>query len=116
MNIIASTERREASHAGEYAVGEIERRQKVLERAPNNERFVTALVAAADQYVVARGLEKTIIAGYHWFSDWGRDTMIALPGLTLVTGRFDVAAHSAGIRSPRDGGMLPNRFPDAGET
>ena len=117
VNIIASTERREASHAGEYAAGEIERRRKVLERAPNNERFVTALVAAADQYVVARGQQKTVIAGYHWFSDWGRDTMIALPGLTLVTGRFDVA-RSILLEFARhvDRGMLPNRFPDAGET
>jgi predicted glycogen debranching enzyme len=58
----------------------------------------------------------TIIAGYHWFGDWGRDTMISLPGLTLTTKRLDIArsilstfAHYA------DQGMLPNRFPDAGE-
>ncbi len=50
-----------------------------------------ALAAAADQFIVKRGDCKTIIAGYHWFSDWGRDTMIALPGLTLATGRYDVA-------------------------
>ena len=57
-----------------------------------------------------------MIAGYHWFSDWGRDTMIALPGLTLTTGRHDDArgillAFAASV----DQGMLPNRFPDAGE-
>ena len=61
--------------------------------------------------------ESTVIAGYHWFSDWGRDTMIALPGLALATGRFDAArgillAFAASV----DRGMLPNRFPDAGET
>ena len=72
---------------------------------------------AADQFIVRRGERKTVIAGYHWFSDWGRDTMIALPGLTLATGRFDVAreillAFAASV----DRGMLPNRFPDAGET
>jgi len=74
------------------------------------------LVAAADQYIVQRGELQTIVAGYHWFTDWGRDTMIALPGLTLATGKADVArqileafAHSV------DQGMLPNRFPDAGE-
>ena len=38
------------------------------------------LTSAADQYIVSRGDKKTVIAGYHWFSDWGRDTMIALPG------------------------------------
>ena len=42
------------------------------------------LPVAADQYIVSRGDQKTVIAGYHWFSDWGRDTMIALPGLTLL--------------------------------
>ena len=59
---------------------------------------------------------KTVIAGYHWFSDWGRDTMIALPGLCLTTHRYDVAktilkTFAAFV----DKGMLPNRFPDQGE-
>ena len=53
----------------------------------SREPLVKALVAAADHYVVQRGNLKTIVAGYHWFSDWGRDSMIALPGLTLATGR-----------------------------
>jgi glycogen debranching enzyme len=60
---------------------------------------------------------RTVIAGYPWFSDWGRDTMIALPGLTLATGR---PADARGILRTFarfvDQGMLPNRFPDAGET
>src|SRR5260370_38343179 len=57
------------------------------------------------------------MAGYHLFADWGRDTMIALPGLTLVTGRYDVAK-SILLEFAKyvDRGMLPNRFPDAGET
>jgi predicted glycogen debranching enzyme len=59
---------------------------------------------------------KTFIAGYHWFSDWGRDTMIALPGLCLTTRRYDVAktilkTFAAFVAK----GMLPNRFPDQGE-
>src|SRR5262249_1558799 len=56
-------------------------------------------------------------AGYPWFTDWGRDTMIALPGLTLATGRDDIA-RSILCEFARhvDRGMLPNRFPDAGET
>lgn len=60
---------------------------------------------------------KTIIAGYHWFNDWGRDTMIALPGLTLATGRFDVARDIL-VEYARhmDQGMIPNRFPDKGDT
>ncbi len=79
------------------------------------------LVLAADQFIVSRPTPdnpggKTVIAGYPWFGDWGRDTMIALPGLTLATGRPEVArellltfAHFI------DQGMLPNRFPDGGE-
>jgi predicted glycogen debranching enzyme len=81
--------------------------------------WIRQLVLAADQFIVRRGAEgtgRTVIAGYPWFSDWGRDTMIALPGLALATGRHDVArsvlATFGGFVSE---GMLPNRFPDAGE-
>jgi predicted glycogen debranching enzyme len=81
------------------------------------------LALAADQFVVDRrdsqGIPrgKSIIAGYPWFSDWGRDTMIALPGLTLATGRAEVAASILRtFASFVNQGMLPNRFPDAGET
>ena len=58
----------------------------------------------------------TIIAGYPWFTDWGRDTMIALPGLALVTGRFDEARDIlAAYARFCDEGMIPNRFPDCGD-
>lgn len=79
--------------------------------------LVAALVSASDAYVVARGERQTVIAGYPWFGDWGRDTMIALPGLALVTGRFETARRilSEFARHASEG-MLPNRFPDAGET
>lgn len=117
VGLIASTERREASRADNYRQTEIERRQKIVDTAPIDNSFGRALAAAADQFIAARETEKTVIAGYHWFSDWGRDTMIALPGLTLTTGRFDVA-RSILLEFARyvDRGMLPNRFPDAGET
>jgi predicted glycogen debranching enzyme len=115
-NVIASTERRDARDADEYRRAEIARRESVLASAPSGDELVRPLTAAADQYIAARAEGKTIIAGYHWFSDWGRDTMIALPGLTLVTGRADVA-RSILLEFARhvDRGMLPNRFPDAGE-
>jgi predicted glycogen debranching enzyme len=85
--------------------------------------WVRQLILAADQFVVKRDLAdaledsdgKSIIAGYHWFGDWGRDTMIALPGLTLATGRADIAKQILlSFARYIDGGMLPNNFPDAG--
>lgn len=85
-------------------------------RSPTGDAFTTLLFRAADQFIVSRGDQKSIIAGYPWFSDWGRDTMISLPGLALVTGRYDDARSilAAWSRSS-DRGMLPNRFPDSGE-
>jgi predicted glycogen debranching enzyme len=76
----------------------------------------TRLHRAADAYVVQRQHAKTIIAGYPWFTDWGRDTFIALRGLCLAGGRLEDAreilvAWAAMVSE----GMLPNRFPDHGE-
>jgi predicted glycogen debranching enzyme len=115
--IIASTERHDIARVAAFRHAEIDRRNAVLASARAEDPFVRTLVAAADQYIVARGAQQTVIAGYHWFSDWGRDTMIALPGLTLVTGRVDVAK-SILLSFARhvDRGMLPNRFPGMGET
>ena len=114
--IIASTERRDIRCVTAYRQAEIARRQAVLAAAPTNDNLVRTLVAAADHYIVSRGDQKTVIAGYHWFGDWGRDTMIALPGLALVTGRVEVAQSLLLTFAQHvDRGMLPNRFPDAGE-
>ena len=84
---------------------------------------VAALVLAADRFLVHRPDPRaedsaqgvTVIAGYPWFGDWGRDSMIALPGLTLATGRHDAARRilrtwAALVRD----GLLPNHFPEAG--
>lgn len=76
-------------------------------------RFASALHRAADAYLVERGEGKTILAGYPWFTDWGRDSFIALRGLTLATGRFEDAGQIlAEWAGAVDRGMLPNRFPD----
>jgi Glycogen debranching enzyme len=78
--------------------------------------LVGALRTAADQFIVRRGEGRSVIAGYPWFGDWGRDTMISLPGLTLVTGRSDTArCILLDFREWISDGMLPNYFPDAGE-
>jgi predicted glycogen debranching enzyme len=84
--------------------------------------WLRSCVLAADQFIVARPLSDdpgalSVIAGYPWFGDWGRDTMIALTGLTLRTGRHEIArkiltTFAAYVRD----GMLPNYFPDGGET
>ena len=116
-SIIASTEQRDVTQAVEYRRAEITRRRKALVASPIEDGFAQSLAAASDQYLVSRGDEKTVIAGYHWFGDWGRDTMIALPGLTLATGKYDVARSILRTFAKHvDQGMLPNRFPDAGET
>lgn len=82
--------------------------------------WVKQLVLAADQFIVKRPLPDepdacSVIAGYHWFGDWGRDTMVALPGLTLSTGRQQFARNILRTFARYvDCGMLPNVFPDAG--
>ncbi len=114
--IIASTDPRNVAGADQLRKAEKARREKIAKSAPAKDQLVRALTVAADQFIVGRGDHKTVIAGYHWFSDWGRDTMISLPGLTLTTGRYDIA-RSVLLEFARhvDQGMLPNRFPDAGE-
>jgi predicted glycogen debranching enzyme len=84
--------------------------------------WIEQLVLNANQFVVKRELPddpeaRSIIAGYHWFGDWGRDTMIALPGLLITTGHFGIA-RTVLLAFARyvDRGMLPNNFPDAGGT
>ncbi len=78
--------------------------------------FASPLHRAADQYVVRRGEGKTIIAGYPWFADWGRDTFISLRGLCLATDRLEDARQILVAWSKHVSiGMLPNRFPDSGE-
>jgi predicted glycogen debranching enzyme len=98
-----------------------ETEKELLEKAMSDldeNPAIRHLVLSANQFVVKRPIKnnmagRSIIAGYHWFVDWGRDTMISLPGLTLITGRADIAA---GILRTFafyvSGGMLPNRFPD----
>ena len=119
-------------HDGEAALAAAHARQRELLReadATDAPPAVQQLVLAADQFIVARtgdsdeqkdtsaapaSAGKTVIAGYHWFNDWGRDTMIALPGLTLATGRPDDAATilRTFARYLADG-LLPNNFPDS---
>ncbi len=88
----------------------LEVRQRETERRA---RLSCSLERAGDAYLVERGSGKTIIAGYPWFGDWGRDTFIALRGLCLATGRWREAAQILlAWAGAVDEGMLPNRFAD----
>jgi predicted glycogen debranching enzyme len=94
------------------------RQRALLERAglDGEPPWVRRLVLASDAFVVGRDAGQTLIAGYPWFTDWGRDTMISLPGVALATGRPELAAGLLRTFAAHlDRGMIPNRFPDAGE-
>jgi predicted glycogen debranching enzyme len=89
--------------------------ERIFERERERRTFPSVLHRAADSYMVRRGAGKTIVAGYPWFTDWGRDTFISIRGLCIATGRLaearDILLAWAGAVSE---GMLPNRFPDQG--
>lgn len=133
--VIATTELQgelPESFAQAYAL-EIQRRHKLLATAPitPDDTIFAELILAADQFIVtpggrieeaerarAAGEEiKSIIAGYHWFTDWGRDTMISLEGLTLTTGRYKEARYilRTFANYVRDG-LIPNMFPEHDKT
>jgi predicted glycogen debranching enzyme len=130
VTLIASTESWDTIDAllpGQAEQAEHSRRRRLLEIAGTKDRLTSELVLGADQFIVtpagrveeaarakAAGEEvRTVIAGYHWFTDWGRDTMISLEGLTLSTHRYREAAYI--LRTfghyVRDG-LIPNMFPD----
>jgi len=112
-----------AAHLVAAVTGERARRAGIATPRPEDGAYTQTLAhlrLAADAFVVRRGFTAdagaTVIAGYPWFSDWGRDTMIALPGLCLATGRYAEAAEILHTFARYvSEGMLPNRFPDDGE-
>ncbi len=87
-----------------------------LEAAERQRRARAARDVAADAYLATRGSGGTVLAGFPWFTDWGRDTFIALRGLLLARGRLAEAASILLAWAEHvSEGMLPNRFPDSGE-
>lgn len=97
---------------------EKERLMKLKETAGTDDEFASKLVLAADNFIVHRKSTgaKTIIAGYPWFTDWGRDAMIAFTGLTLCTRRFEEARQILSTFSEHvKYGLVPNVFPDEGQ-
>jgi predicted glycogen debranching enzyme len=99
---------------------ELERRRELIRLADPRDLREQALVIAADQFLVQRGegdeQPVSILAGYPWFADWGRDAMIALRGLCIETGRYDLACEVLSLFAGLvNEGMLPNRFEDSGD-
>lgn len=93
---------------------ERDRRQAIP--LPEGDPFLAILKKAAGQFLINKpGGGRSVIAGYHWFTDWGRDTMIALPGLCVYNGQAGMAKEILGhFLSYLQGGMIPNFFPDLG--
>jgi predicted glycogen debranching enzyme len=101
-----------------------QQRQAAVADPTTQDPLAAQLVVAAEQFRVARRLgtgstanpQRTVIAGYHWFTDWGRDTMISLPGLTMRPGALWEARGALDTYIGfLDQGLIPNRFPDGGE-
>jgi predicted glycogen debranching enzyme len=92
------------------------RRKRSDHVEPGTDTLAESLRCATGAYLSERGTGKTVIAGYPWFTDWGRDTFISLPGLCLVTGRLDSAWQIIeSFAAHVSDGMVPNCFPDAGQ-
>ncbi len=91
---------------------EIQRKKELLVKA-NLDRKFEKLLLSTDNFIVKKGEGKSVIAGYHWFGDWGRDTLVSLPGLTLVTKRYDDAKQILESFSKYcQKGLIPNAFMD----
>lgn len=117
FDVVITTEEAPLPEAACLIEEERIRRLALLEKLPKRSLIIDTLALAADQFLVKRGNDlKTIIAGYHWFTDWGRDTMISLPGLCLSMGRFKEAKQILlAFTDAMSQGMIPNRFRDEGE-
>lgn len=114
--LLFTTEERVREEVRELIDAERDRRRRVADAAPAKDPLAAALWSSAEAYISVRDRAQTVVAGYPWFADWGRDTFIALPGLCLVTGRHDVARQVIdGFAKHVSRGMIPNRFPDQGE-
>ncbi|MHB8567394.1 MAG: amylo-alpha-1,6-glucosidase [Nitrososphaerales archaeon] len=118
LSILASLRRQDTFSTEGVKYREMQRVRTFQARLPQTDPFFLALADAADTFIVKRRSTnaKSIVAGYHWFTDWGRDSMISIPGLTLVTKREEEGKEI--IRtflSYLSEGLIPNTFLDAGE-
>ena len=128
VGIVASTEDNPPKYLMEamrrnitFDSGQLRRTQVLVPEFIDAPDWIQQLILSSTSFIFSRPLPdvpdgESVIAGYPWFGDWGRDTMIALPGLTLATGRFDTARRILDTFARFiDKGMLPNVFPGAGD-
>ena len=114
--LVLTTESIDSVDVAALAQSERKRRTDLRAAAPTTDPLAGELWCAVEAYLAARGSRQTVIAGYPWFTDWGRDTFISLPGLCLVTGRWETAWQTIeSFAAHISQGMVPNRFPDIGE-
>jgi predicted glycogen debranching enzyme len=125
LNIIISTEDPTGKNPDTLFEKEKNRKSSLLKGVSEN--VLRQMILAADQFIVKREVPaesesavpvalKTVIAGYHWFTDWGRDTMISIPGLCLQTNRYEDAKKILAVFAKSVSmGMLPNRFKDSND-
>lgn len=117
LSVIASMEDEWCQDASLTIAAEYKRLNALENQAGFTDDFTSTLVLAADQFLAYRSSTEltTVLAGLPWFTDWGRDTMIALTGLTLSTKRYDMAREilTTFARYVKNG-MVPNMFPDEG--
>ncbi len=98
-----------SEHYEEMRLKELNRRRSIAEKGQT--KLIGRLFLAGDQFVVTGPSGASIIAGYHWFGEWGRDTFISLPGLLLCTGRFGEAQEVfLRFAEALESGLIPNRF------
>lgn len=116
LGVIVSTQSPAGRDAFALFEKERRRREKALQAMPPGDRLARFLGLAADSFLVRRGPQRAVIAGYPWYSERSRDTLMALPGLCLVTGRHDDARKILRTYARAlSKGMIPDRLPERGE-
>ena len=121
ITLVATVESERPAAPEDALAAETDRQKALLAQAkvPAGDSAREALTLAADQFIIeksGRVARATVMAGYPWFTDWGRDTMISLPGLCLTTGRHAVAREIlTSFAGAVQNGLLPNRFSDSGQ-
>jgi predicted glycogen debranching enzyme len=110
--VVLTVEDEPINNPEEIFSNEIQRKQQLISNSNLSNQF-NKLILSTDNFIAKKAKRHTIIAGYHWFGDWGRDTLIALPGISLVTKRYQIAKDILQcLVEPMKNGLIPNTFDD----